>query len=92
MNGILIDAASGDLLVEHGRVVIGDTDSQIAECVLVAMRGEWKESPLIGGEAKKMLGGQVDVMWRGEVKKMLEACGLDVRKVSISEDNIITVE
>lgn len=25
-------------------------------------------------------------------KKMLEACGLDVRKVSITEDNIITVE
>lgn len=92
MNGILIDAESGDLLIEHGRVVIGDTDSQIVEGVLVAMRGEWKESPLIGGEVKKMLGGQVDVMWRGEVKKMLEASGLDVQKVSISEDNIITVE
>lgn len=89
---MLIDAESGDLLVEHGSVVIGDTDSQIVEGVLVAMRGEWKESPLIGGEVKKMLGGQVDVMWRGEVKKMLEACGLDVQKVSISEDNIITVE
>ena len=92
MNGILIDAESGDLLVQRGSVVIGDTDSQIAESVLVSMRGEWKEWPLIGGEVKKMLGGQVDVMWRGEVKKMLEACGLDGQKVSISEDNIITVE
>lgn len=43
MNGILIDAESGDLLIERGSVVIGETDSQIAECVLVAMRGEWKE-------------------------------------------------
>lgn len=92
MNGILIDAESGDLLIEHGSVVIGNIDSQIAEGVLVAMRGEWKECPLIGGEVKKMLGGEVDVMWRGQVKKMLEACGLDVQKVSISEDNIITVE
>lgn len=83
---------TGDLLVERGSIVIGNTDSQIAESVLVAMRGEWKECPLIGGEVKKILGGQVDVMWRGEVKKMLEACGLDVQKVSISEDNIITVE
>lgn len=39
-----------------------------------------------------MLGGEVDVMWRGQVKKMLEACGLDVRKVSITEGGIITVE
>lgn len=92
MNGILIDAESGDLLIECGSVVIGDTDSQIAEGVLVAMRGEWKEWPLIGGEVKKMLGGEVDVMWRGQVKKMLEACGLDVLKVSVTEDNIITVE
>ena len=53
MNGILIDAESGDLLIERGSVVIGDTDSQIAEGVLVAMRGEWKEWPLIGGEVKK---------------------------------------
>lgn len=92
MNGILIDAESGDLLIERGSIVIGDTDSQIAEGVLVAMRGEWKEWPLIGGEVKKMLGGKVDVMWRCQVKKMLEACGLDVQKVSITEDNIITVE
>ena len=78
MNGILIDAESGDLLIERGSVVIGETDSQIAGCVLVAMRGEWKEWPLIGGEVKKMLGG--------------EACGLDVRKVNITEGGIITVE
>ncbi len=92
MNGILIDTESGDLLIEHGRVVIGDTDSQIAESVLVTLRGEWKEWPLIGGEVEKALGGQVDVMWRGEVKKMLHACGLDVRQIHISEDNTITVE
>lgn len=92
MRGILIDAESGDLLIERGSVVIGDTDSQIAGWVLVAMRGEWKQWPLIGGEVKKMLGGEADVMWRGQVKKMLEACGLEVRKISISEDNMITVE
>lgn len=51
-----------------------------------------KNGRLCGGEVKKMLGGKVDVMWRGQVKKMLEACGLDVEKVSITEDNIITVE
>ena len=39
-----------------------------------------------------MLGGEVDIMWRGQVKKMLEACGLDVRKVNITEGGIITVE
>lgn len=92
MKGILIDTESGDLLVENGNVIVGDTDSQIAEGVLVAMRGEWKECPLIGGEVKMMLGGRPDVMWSGQVKKMLAACGLDVKKVNVSDDNIITIE
>lgn len=92
MTGILIDTESGDLLIENGSVVLGDTDGQITEGVLVAMRGEWKENPLLGGEVRKMLGGEADVMWPGQVKKMLEACGLDVQKVSISEDDVITVE
>lgn len=92
MKGILTDAESGDLLIERGGVAIGDTDSQIAGGVLAAMRGEWKEWPLIGGEVKRMLGGQADVMWPGQVKEMLQACGLDVQKVSVSEDDIITVE
>lgn len=92
MNGILIDTESGDLLIAHGSAVIGDTDNQIAESVLVAMRGEWKEWPMIGGEVEKTLGGQVDVMWRGQVKKMLEACGLQIRQITISEDHTITIE
>ncbi len=92
MTGILIDTESGDLLIERGGVVIGNTDGQIAEGVLVAMRGEWKECPLIGGEMRKMLGGEPDIMWPGEVKRMLEACGLDIEKVSVSDDNVITIE
>lgn len=92
MIGILIDEKNGDLMVDHGRLVVGSTDSQIAEHVLVSMRGEWKERPLIGGEVKTMLGGTPDVMWRGQVKKMLEACGLSVKKISITDDRIITVE
>lgn len=92
MKVILIDTESGDLLVENSGVVIGDTEGQIAEGVLVAMRGEWKECPLIGGEVKMMLGGRPDVMWSGQVKKMLAACGLDIKKVNVSDDNIITIE
>lgn len=92
MKGILTDAESGDLLVERGGLAIGDTDGQIAGIVLTAMRGEWKEWPLIGGEVRKMLGGTGDVLWAGRVKRMLEACGLEVRRVSLTEDNVVTVE
>ncbi len=91
MTGILIDHTSGDLLIEHSSVVVGDTDSQVVEAVVTAMRGEFKEFPLIGGEAQVMLGGERDVFWPSNVKKMLEAVGVVVDKVSV-DNGVITIE
>lgn len=89
MKGILIDSETGDLLVENGGLVVGDTETQTVEAVLVANRGEFKESPLIGGEAMQMLGGVVDVMWPGRVKKMLRACGVECERVKVDNGEVI---
>lgn len=89
MKGILIDSGTGDLLVENGGLVIGDTEAQTVEAVLTANRGEFKESPLIGGEAMQMLGGSVDVMWPGRVKKMLKACGVECERVKVDNGEVI---
>lgn len=91
MRGILIDSGTGDLLVENGQLVIGDTEAQTVETVLVANRGEFKESPLIGGELTKQLSGGIDVMWPGEIKKMLKACGVSCERVKV-ENGEITIE
>ena len=89
MKGILIDIETGDLLVEDGSMVIGDTEAQTVEVVLTANRGEFKESPLIGGEIVKQLSGGIDVMWPGEVKRMLSACGVDCERVRYENGEII---
>ena len=89
MKGILIDGGTGDLLVENGGLVIDDTEAQTVETVLVANRGEFKESPLIGGEVMQMQGGVVDVMWPSQTKKMLRACGVDCGRVKVDNNEII---
>lgn len=91
MIGMLIDAESGDLLIERGSVVIGDTDSQVAECVLLAARGELKEHPLVGAEITKLANGNINPLWSNNVKQMLQTCGVPVSRVSIN-DNRITIE
>lgn len=91
MKGILIDIESGDLLLERGRVAIGDTESQTAEAVVVTMRGEIKEHPLLGGEARKLEGGTEDRMWPGEVREMLRGCGVECERV-VNDNGIITIE
>lgn len=92
MRGMLIDAASGDLLIEQGRIAVGDTEGQTAEAVVRTMRGELKEHPLLGGEAGRMRGGQPDVMWPGEVRQMLRGCGVECERVTMESDGTISIE
>lgn len=92
MKGILIDAGTGDLLVGPGGIAVGDTEGQTAEAVVLTMRGELKEHPLLGGEAGRMRGGQPDVMWAGEVRQMLRGCGVECERVTMEADGSISIE
>lgn len=89
MKGLLIDRESGDLAVVNGGMVVGENDAQVAEELLLSNRGDFKEYPMLGGEVGKMLGGERDVMWAPRVKKMLRACGLEVNRVSVTEQEIM---
>lgn len=100
MKGIVIDMQTGDLLVRQynsGKSIdacaeLSNVEEQVVEHVLAAQRGEFKELPLIGGEVRSLLGGERDVLWPNRVKSMIKACGVDVSKITIAEDNTITVE
>lgn len=92
MKGILIDAKTGDVLVERGGIAVGDTEAQTAEAVVTTMRGDLKEHPLLGGEAWKLRGGCVDVMWASEVRQMLRGCGVECERVTMEADGTISIE
>lgn len=92
MKGILIDSGTGDLLVGRGGIAVGDTEEQTAEAVVVTMRGELKEHPLLGGEAGLLRGGCRDVMWAPEVRQMLRGCGVECERVTVEPDGKISIE
>lgn len=87
----MTDPETGDLMVRDGALVVGDTTAQTAEAVLRAMRGEFKEFPLLGAETLKMLGGTPNPMWKADVKTMLQACGVSVSRIEM-KDGQITIE
>ena len=91
MKGFILDFETGDICVERGSIAIADVEAQVVQVAITAFRGEFKENPMIGGELKKQLGGSVDVMWPGKMKKMLKACGVVVSKI-IVDNNIITIK
>lgn len=87
-----IDISSGDLLIDKGKAVIASTDSYIAHLVILSFRGEIKEFPLIGAEAKLLCAGQPDPFWAGNTKKMLLACGVAMNDITVQPDGIITIK
>ncbi len=91
MKGLVTDIESGDLLVEKGAAVIAENEVQIIENVLLCSRGDYKEHPLVGAEARQQMGGEPDVMWPTQTKKMIKECGVEVLKVSMEADGTITI-
>ena len=87
----MIDPETGALMIRSGTLVVGDTTAQTAEAVLQAMRGEFKEFPLLGAETLKMLGGTYNPTWTADTKAMLQVCGLSVSRVEV-KDGLITIE
>jgi len=90
MKGILLDE-NNEVIIESGTMKIGDVDSQVAEHVVTAFQGEYKEVPLLGGNAAKMLNGKPDPFWPAEMKRQLKTQHVDA-DVSVTEEGDFIVK
>ena len=92
MTGMLIDLENGDLKIGAGGIEIGDSEAQTAEVVVMTLRGELKEHPLLGGEAMMLRGGVRDAMWGNRVRRMLRGCGVACERVVFGDGGEIVVK
>ena len=63
----------GEVALENGCLKLGDVDLQVAELLLVASSGEFKESPMLGGNIRELQGGIADPFWKNRVRNMLRS-------------------
>lgn len=91
MIGMLIDSQTGDLLLREGTIAIGENTDQVAEHVLLAVRGDYKEFPLVGAEIHRLVNGTPGPMWKADAEDMLRFCGVPVSRI-IMEEGQITIE
>ena len=99
-NGILIDNETGDLQIKPrrdkygkiaGGLVIGDARADVAQRILEAYPGEFKEKPQLGCFAKQQINGTPDPFWRGNAISQLRSEGIEVLRLEIM-DNAIELE
>lgn len=91
MKGILIDE-TGDLQVAGGTLIIGECSGDVAERVLRAYPGEFKEEPTLGLFAVAQLNGKKDPFWSGKAKRQLRSQGIEVESITMEDGGTITIK
>lgn len=89
--GLQTDTETADLLVHQRAAVVAEASGFIAETVLLAAPGDFKEVPLLGADARSMLAANRDPFWQGNTKKMLRAVGVDVAAINVADTGVITI-
>jgi len=90
MEDLLLDE-NGDLSFSDGDFVIGFSDEQHQQHILIANKGEYKEFPEIGVGLIGMLGDDDYTPILIEAKKNLQYDGMTVRNIKFENDGNLTI-
>jgi hypothetical protein len=91
MTDILLDE-NGGVVIKDGDIVIGYSDNQHQQHIIMANKGEFKESPEIGVGIVRMLSDDDPTDILIEIKKNLQYDGMRINNVKFEEDGKITID
>lgn len=83
---------NGDLLIQNGDFVIGESDNQHQLDILLAEKGEFKEFPEIGVGIQEMLSDDDFVEFLIEAKKNLEYDGMNINNIEFTENGSLNID
>jgi hypothetical protein len=84
--------SDNDLKIKDGDFVIGQSDAQHIEHLIVSAPLDWKEFPLLGASVEKFLhSNDVERLKRGVIE-VLKSDGYFVKRLAISSDFEIDLE
>lgn len=87
MKDILLDD-DGDLKIVNGDFVIGTSDVQNQQLLLLTFKGEWKEKPTMAvGAAGFLKDGDAQGL-AAEIKQEFERDGMTVKGIQVTTDKI----
>lgn len=91
-NGILCDE-NGDLLIQNGSFVVGNTEAQEQRRILLSAKGGYYWLPLLGVDLQTKLGASMTrdqrVKLEAEIEAQLRNDGFTVNDIKIKEEELI---
>ena len=91
MNDILLDT-NGDLSFQNGDVVIGYSDNQHQEHILIANKGEYREFPELGVGIEQILDDDDYISVLIEAKKNHEYDGMKINNIKFEENGNLNID
>lgn len=83
---------TGDLEIVNGDFVIGYSDNQHQEHILMATKGEFKEFPELGVGLNRMLSDDDFTPFLIDAKKNLEYDGMKINNIKFEENGNLTID
>lgn len=91
MTDLLLDE-DGDVLIENGDFVFGEATTQNQELILVAHKGEFKESPELGvGISNALLQENLQEVLNS-IRRNFEYDGMKVKQLEIKPNGSLSVD
>lgn len=87
MNDILLDMEAFDLAIENGDLVVGRSDEQNQELLLVATKGDFKQHPDVGVDIASFINDDNVQEMLNEVRRQFTNDGMTVVSVNYDELN-----
>ena len=82
-----IDDSSGDLLIDNGDLVLGASDEQNINDILVSFHGWWKQFPSLGVGIPTLLKATINIpKVESLIKSQLQADGFQVGRPSVTNN------
>lgn len=82
---------SDDLIFDNGDFDVKNSESQHTEHIILASKGEYKETPELGVGIEQMLNTEEPTEFLIEAKKNLEYDGQKVQNISFTESGKIII-
>lgn len=84
----IITTTDYDLEITGGDFAVGESTAQHLEMLLLSKQGEWKESPLTGGNIQQAQNGTITRALDRHIRIQLEADGFSAEVLQITEKGI----
>lgn len=91
--GLLLNENTGDIMLHHGRMALGNTLYQNQYILLNTRQGECKANPLRGIGIGDMLGDEGnELWWKKRIREQFLADGLKLKTLKVKNNGIEELE